>query len=130
MRSTAVALSALALAVSALPARAQPADLVIWGGPVHTGEAGQPRAEAVAVSAGRIAYVGDRAATLTTDGVRLPAYWKAKAAVEYGLTPQVTARVEVDNLFDETYASSGFSDRTGHFPGDPRSVFVELTRKW
>jgi len=61
MRSTAVALSALALAASALPARAQPADLVIWGGPVHTGEAGQPRAEAVAVSAGRIAYVGDRA---------------------------------------------------------------------
>ncbi|WP_334161937.1 amidohydrolase [Phenylobacterium sp.] len=60
MRSTAVALSALALAASALPARAQPADLVIWGGPVHTGEAGQPRAEAVAVSAGRIAYVGDR----------------------------------------------------------------------
>ncbi|MBJ7417191.1 MAG: TonB-dependent receptor, partial [Niveispirillum sp.] len=46
------------------------------------------------------AYVGDRAATLTTDGVRLPAYWKAKAAVEYGLTPQVTARVEVDNLLD------------------------------
>ncbi|HVI31350.1 amidohydrolase [Phenylobacterium sp.] len=60
MRSTAVALSAFALALCALPALAQPADLVIWGGPVHTGEAGAPRAEAVAVSAGRIAYVGDR----------------------------------------------------------------------
>ncbi|MAN45833.1 MAG: TonB-dependent siderophore receptor [Hyphomonas sp.] len=40
------------------------------------------------------------------------------------------ALLRVDNLFDETYASSGFIDRTGHFPGDPRSVFLEVTRKW
>ena len=40
------------------------------------------------------------------------------------------ALLRVDNLFDETYASSGFIDRTGHFPGDPRSVFVEISRKW
>lgn len=70
MRSTAVALSALALAVCALPARAQPADLVIWGGPVHTGEAGQPKAEAVAVSGGRIAYVGDRAGAQARVGAK------------------------------------------------------------
>ncbi|MEH6487995.1 TonB-dependent siderophore receptor [Hyphomonas oceanitis] len=40
------------------------------------------------------------------------------------------ALLRVDNLFDETYASSGFIDRTGHFPGDPRSVFLEISRKW
>ena len=71
------------------------------------------------------AYVGDRAATLTTDGVRLPAYWKAKAAVEYGLTPQVTARVEVDNLFDERYAASSYS-ALWIFPGAPRSLRASL----
>lgn len=71
------------------------------------------------------AYVGDRAATLTTDGVRLPAYWKAKAAVEYGVTPQVTARVEVDNLFDERYAASSYS-ALWIFPGAPRSLRASL----
>ncbi len=40
------------------------------------------------------------------------------------------ALLRVDNLFDETYASSGFISRTGHFPGAPRSVFLELTRRW
>lgn len=60
MRATALTVSALVLAASALPALAQPADLVIWGGPVHTGEAARPAAQAVAVSGGRIAYVGDR----------------------------------------------------------------------
>lgn len=40
------------------------------------------------------------------------------------------ALLRVDNLLDETYAASGFIDRTGHFPGDPRSVFLEITRRW
>lgn len=34
-------------------------------------------------------------------------------------------RLRVDNLFDKTYAVSGFNDRGGHFPGEPRSAFVE-----
>ncbi|WP_084396605.1 TonB-dependent siderophore receptor [Henriciella aquimarina] len=36
--------------------------------------------------------------------------------------------LRVDNIFDKTYASSGFIDRTGHFPGRPRTAFVELSR--
>ncbi len=40
------------------------------------------------------------------------------------------ALLRVDNLTDETYAASGFVDRTGHFPGAPRSVFLEVTRRW
>lgn len=34
-------------------------------------------------------------------------------------------RLRVDNLFDKTYAAAGFNDRGGHFPGEPRSAFVE-----
>lgn len=38
--------------------------------------------------------------------------------------------LRVDNLFDTTYARSGFQERTGHFPGDPRSIFVEISKSW
>ena len=37
--------------------------------------------------------------------------------------------LRVDNLFDETYASSGFTVPIGHFPGAPRSVFFDLTKR-
>jgi len=51
---------ALAAVLLATPAAAQPADLVIWGGPVYTGAA--PKAvDAVAVAKGRIVFVGSRA---------------------------------------------------------------------
>ncbi|MGX6647521.1 TonB-dependent siderophore receptor [Maricaulaceae bacterium MS644] len=40
------------------------------------------------------------------------------------------AVLRADNLFDETYAASGFIDRTGHFPGEPRSIFLEIGRRW
>lgn len=36
----------------------------------------------------------------------------------------------IDNIFDKTYAESGFLDRTGHFPGEPRSVFIELIKRF
>jgi iron complex outermembrane receptor protein len=70
-------------------------------------------------------YVGDRAGGLALGAPELPAYWKAKAALDYGLTPQVTARVEVDNLFDERYAASSYS-ALWIFPGAPRSVRASL----
>lgn len=38
----------------------------------------------------------------------------------------VEVRLRVDNIFDETYPASGFNDRGGHFPGEPRSAFVEV----
>ena len=40
-------------------------------------------------------------------------------------TGPMELRLRVDNLFDKTYAASGFNDRGGHFPGEPRSAFVE-----
>jgi iron complex outermembrane receptor protein len=51
------------------------------------------------------------------------------ASIIYEIGPW-EALLRVDNLLDETYAASGFIDRTGHFPGDPRSVFLELSRAW
>ena len=39
------------------------------------------------------------------------------------------ALVRVDNLFDKTYAASGFG-LSGSFPGEPRSVFLEVTKRW
>lgn len=39
-------------------------------------------------------------------------------------------QVNVKNLFDETYAESGFITRTGHFPGEPRRVIATLSREF
>ena len=36
------------------------ADMVIWGGPIYTGDDDNPRAEAVAISKGRFAFVGNK----------------------------------------------------------------------
>ncbi|MEM1053870.1 MAG: TonB-dependent receptor, partial [Pseudomonadota bacterium] len=36
-------------------------------------------------------------------------------------------QVNVRNIFDKEYAESGFLERTGHFPGEPRTVRVELS---
>ncbi|MDP3405112.1 MAG: TonB-dependent siderophore receptor [Brevundimonas sp.] len=83
---------------------------------------GQGRAWSMTAGA---AHVGDRAAAIDGSGVRLPAYWKAKAAVDYDLTAGIRARLEADNLFDEHYAQSSYSP-VWIFPGAPRSVKFSL----
>ena len=35
-----------------------------------------------------------------------------------------TWQVSIKNVFDKEYASSGFINRTGHFPGEPRRVYL------
>jgi hypothetical protein len=65
MRTIALtAAAAFALTALASPASAvkyNPADLVIWGGPIYTADDAHPKAEAIAVSRDRIIYVGTRA---------------------------------------------------------------------
>jgi len=39
-------------------------------------------------------------------------------------------QINVSNLFDEEYAVSGFNERNGHFPGDPREIIVQLTHSF
>lgn len=42
----------------------------------------------------------------------------------------VEAMLRVENIFDKTYAASGFGLRNGAFPGDPRTVFLELRKRF
>jgi len=71
-------------------------------------------------------YVGER---LSLSGQPVNGYVVFDASIIYSPGPfEVLFRV--DNLFDETYAESGFIERTGHFPGAPRSLFVELIKEW
>jgi len=35
--------------------------------------------------------------------------------------------VNLNNIFDKEYAVSGFSERNGHFPGQPREIIAQLT---
>lgn len=52
---------------SATPA-AQPADMIIWGGPIYTADDNQPNAEAVAIRDGLFVHVGSRAEAETMIG--------------------------------------------------------------
>lgn len=62
-------------------------------------------------------------------GQKVRPYTIFDASVIYTRGPW-QALVRVSNLFDHTYAASGFIDRTGHFPGAPRSLFLEVSRQW
>ncbi|MXP42058.1 TonB-dependent siderophore receptor [Altererythrobacter soli] len=66
-------------------------------------------------------YVGNRAGALDTSGFVLPAYIKSKAAAEYVFSPQVTLRLEADNLLDEQYGQSSYNT-VWVYPGAPRTV--------
>lgn len=60
---------------------------------------------------------------------RVKPYMVFDASLIYQTGPW-RALVRVDNIFDKTYAASGFIARTGHFPGEPRSVFLEISHLW
>jgi iron complex outermembrane receptor protein len=61
------------------------------------------RGRGVSLSCGAT-YIGDRAATLNTSGLALPAYVKLKAAAEYAFSPTYSLRLEADNLLNERHA--------------------------
>lgn len=63
------------------------------------------------------------------DGQKVRPYMIFDASVIYTRGPW-QALLRINNLFDETYAASGFIKRNGHFPGAPRSAFLELSRQW
>lgn len=71
-------------------------------------------------------YVGER---LSIEGQRVKPYVIFDASVIQQITPQLSLLLRIDNIFDKTYAASGFIARTGHFPGEPRTVFAELRWK-
>lgn len=67
-------------------------------------------------------HVGER---VSLDGQAVKAYtvfdmsWKTT-------WKQWQYQANVKNLFDRVYAASGFTERTGHFPGEPRRVYVQV----
>lgn len=67
-------------------------------------------------------YVSEQA---SLSGQRVQPFMIFDASLIYEIGP-IRALLRVDNLFDKTYAVSGFLDRTGHFPGEPRSIFLEV----
>ncbi len=75
---------------------------------------------------GGVAYVGDRAGSLTATPLVLPQYAKAKAAIEAPLVNGLRARIEADNLFDARYAASSYS-ALWVYPGAPRTVRASLS---
>jgi len=71
-------------------------------------------------------YVSER---LSISAQRVKPYMVFDASIIYDVGP-FSLLLRADNLFNKTYAASGFIDRTGHFPGEPRSVFAELRYKF
>lgn len=66
-------------------------------------------------------YVGER---VSLDGQPVKDY------AIYDISWQTTLgnwslQANVKNLFDKVYAASGFIQRTGHFPGEPRRVYLQ-----
>ena len=70
-------------------------------------------------------YVGER---ISRSGQTVKSYTAFDASLIYE-NDDWKLLFRVDNLFDKTYASSGFTDRIGHFPGAPRAVFMEVARR-
>ncbi|OWK33577.1 TonB-dependent siderophore receptor [Sphingomonas dokdonensis] len=74
---------------------------------------------------GGVAYVGDRTGAVTLNPIILPAYVKAKAAIEAPVTENLRFRLEADNLFDQRYAASSYS-ALWIYPGAPRTIRASL----
>lgn len=66
-------------------------------------------------------YVGER---LSLSAQRVRPYAILDASIIHERGP-LRLLLRVDNLLDKTYAASGFIDRTGHFPGEPRTLLFE-----
>ncbi|WP_394221662.1 TonB-dependent siderophore receptor [Alteromonas gracilis] len=66
---------------------------------------------------------------LSLSGQNVKSYFVADASITWEVD-NYSVLFRIDNLFDKEYAESGFIQRTGHFPGNPRNGFVEFTYKW
>ncbi|TNE60930.1 MAG: TonB-dependent receptor [Alphaproteobacteria bacterium] len=71
-------------------------------------------------------YVSKR---LSIDGQTVKAYTIFDTSLIQPINDNISVLLRIDNLFDKEYAASGFIERDGHFPGEPRTAFVELRWK-
>ena len=72
-------------------------------------------------------YLSER---VSLDRQRVKPYAVFDASVVKRLGERVEALLRIDNLLDETYAASGFTRTSGHFPGEPRSAFLEVRARY
>ncbi|WP_024891853.1 TonB-dependent siderophore receptor [Luteimonas huabeiensis] len=61
---------------------------------------------------------------LSLDGQRVAPYTVFDLSWQTTLGPW-KFQANVKNLFDKVYAASGFTERTGHFPGEPRRLYLQ-----
>lgn len=76
--------------------------------------------------AGGLDYVGER---ISFSGQDVEPYVTFDVSWITTLDSGWELQFNVRNLFDEEYAASGFIARTGHFPGEPRTVVAQVTRR-
>ncbi len=77
---------------------------------------------------GGIVHVGQRPGEFTTN-FKLPAYTVARAFAAYDLSKATTLRLDVDNLFNQTYYTNSFSALWVQ-PGSPRSARVSAAYRF
>ena len=77
---------------------------------------------------GGLAHVGQRSGEFTT-AFKLPAYTVARAFAAYAVTKSTALRLDVDNLFNQTYYTNSFSTLWVQ-PGAPRSARVSAAFKF
>lgn len=72
-----------------------------------------------------LTYVGERPGDDVATGFRLPDYVTARLNLSYQLTPGLKAHLDFENLFDEYYIESSYSD-VWITPGAPRTVRARI----
>lgn len=68
-------------------------------------------------------FVDDR---ISLDGQKVKSYttWDASWQTEID---NFQIQLNLKNIFDKKYAVSGFNKRNGHFPGEPRSILLQVS---
>ncbi len=68
-------------------------------------------------------FVDDR---LSLDGQKVKSYttWDASWQTQID---DFHLQLNLKNIFDKEYATSGFNKRNGHFPGEPRSILLQVS---
>ena len=68
-------------------------------------------------------YVDER---ISLSGQKIKSYTTWDASWQTKLD-NIEIQLNLKNIFDKEYASSGFNERNGHFPGEPRSVLLQVS---
>lgn len=68
-------------------------------------------------------YISER---ISLSGQKVKAYSTWDASWQTSID-QFKVQVNLKNIFDKEYAVSGFNKRNGHFPGEPRSVVLQVS---